>query len=295
MLLDMFLFFWALVVVVRGATGDLMVVAAPGTINNSRGFRAQVFAAGILRGFASTTAFPSAANGTTMTQSTDPIPETVEVQSGPDPEGSVIWLHGLGADGHDFEPIVPELGLEGRLDLRFVFPHAPVRPVTINGGISMRAWYDIYSLDKGGPQDEAGIRHSGDLLLALIAREVERGVSQDRIVLAGFSQGGAIALHTALRFPQQLAGLMALSTYLPLSASLADEIATFPGATDLPVFIAHGSFDPMLPVSLGVQSRDALARYGYEVEWHEYPMQHAVCAEEIAHISAWLLKVYGKQ
>lgn len=229
-----------------------------------------------------------------MSGLTDRLLETVEVQSGSSPAGSVIWLHGLGADGHDFEPIVPELRLDGRLDLRFVFPHAPVRPVTINGGMSMRAWYDIFSLDRDGPQDETGIRESSELLKALIERERERGQPYERILLAGFSQGGAIALHTALRFPHRLAGLMALSTYLPLHSSLADEMADFPGAKALPVFIAHGSHDPMLPATLGRQSRDAIVRYGYDVEWHEYPMQHAVCAEEIADIRRWLLKVYGK-
>ena len=144
------------------------------------------------------------------------LPETVEVESGASPEGSVIWLHGLGADGHDFEPIVPELGLAGQLSLRFVFPHAPMRPVTINGGMTMRAWYDVLTLERGGPQDEAGIRESGHMLEMLIEREHEREIPYEKIVLAGFSQGGAIALHTALRYPQQLAGLMALSTWLPL-------------------------------------------------------------------------------
>lgn len=229
-----------------------------------------------------------------MSGLTDILPETVEVQSGSSPQGSVIWLHGLGADGHDFEPIVPELRLDGRLDLRFIFPHAPVRPVTINGGMSMRSWYDIFSLDRDGPQDETGIRESSELLKALIEREHERGQPYERILLAGFSQGGAIALHTALRFPHRLAGLMALSTYLPLQPSLVDEIADYPDAKALPVFIAHGSHDPMLPVTLGRQSRDTIVRHGYDVEWHEYPMQHAVCAEEIADISNWLLRVYGK-
>lgn len=223
------------------------------------------------------------------------LPEAVEVASGVNPVGSVIWLHGLGADGHDFEPIVPELGFADRLSLRFVFPHAPLRPVTINGGISMRAWYDILTLDRGGPQDETGIRQSGRLLELLIEREHGRGIPHEKIVLAGFSQGGAIALHTALRYPQRLAGLMALSTYLPLSASFGTEVAdnTAAQSQDLPIFMAHGSVDPMLPMALGQESHETLETAGYAVEWHDYPMAHAVCAEEIADIRNWLLSVYS--
>lgn len=223
------------------------------------------------------------------------MPETVEVGSTTAADGSVIWLHGLGADGHDFEAIVPELGLAGRLDLRFVFPHAPVRPVTINGGMSMRAWYDILTLDRGGPQDEAGIRASGELLLQLLEREHERGIPYEKIVLAGFSQGGAIALHTALRFKHPLAGLMALSTYLPLQGSFDAEVANNTAAQtrDLPIFIAHGTFDPMLPLALGQHTYEILTAAGYDAQWHDYPMAHAVCAEEIAHIRDWLLKVYA--
>jgi len=223
------------------------------------------------------------------------MPETVEVESAAEPDGSVIWLHGLGADGHDFEAIVPELGLEGRLNLRFVFPHAPVRPVTINGGMSMRAWYDILTLDRGGPQDEAGIRASGELLLQLLEREHERGIPYDKIVLAGFSQGGAIALHTALRFEPRLAGLMALSTYLPLQSTFDAEVANSATAQsrDLPIFMAHGTFDPMLPLALGQHTHEVLTAAGYKSQWHDYPMAHAVCAEEIAHISDWLLKVFA--
>lgn len=223
------------------------------------------------------------------------MPETVEIESTAAPDGSVIWLHGLGADGHDFEAIVPELGLEGRLDLRFVFPHAPVRPVSINGGMSMRAWYDILTLDRGGPQDEAGIRASGELLLQLLEREHERGIPYDKIVLAGFSQGGAIALHTALRFEHRLAGLLALSTYLPLQGSFDSEVANNAAAQtrDLPIFIAHGTFDPMLPLALGQHTHEILTAAGYDAQWHDYPMAHAVCAEEIAHIRDWLLKIYA--
>jgi len=222
------------------------------------------------------------------------LPETVEVANGANPQGSVIWLHGLGADGHDFEAIVPELGVADQLSLRFVFPHAPMRPVTINGGMTMRAWYDILTLERGGPQDEAGIRESGRLLELLIEREHQRDIPHDKIVLAGFSQGGAIALHTALRYPHRLAGLMALSTWLPLQDSFDTEVVgnTRAQSQELPVFMAHGSSDPMLPMALGQQSCETLEKAGYAVEWHDYPMAHAVCAEEIADIRNWLLSVY---
>lgn len=221
--------------------------------------------------------------------------ETVEVGAAADVDGSVIWLHGLGADGHDFEPIVPELRLDGQLKLRFVFPHAPLRKVTINNGMEMRAWYDIISLDRGGPQDEAGIRKSSAQLEALIEREQQRGVPLDRIVLAGFSQGGAIAMHTALRQTHRLAGLMALSSWLPLHDAFRMEVVDEPSSQprDLPVFIAHGTFDPMLPLALGEGARDALLGAGFAPEWHSYPMAHSVCAEEIAAIRDWLLRIIG--
>ena len=222
------------------------------------------------------------------------LPETIEVETAADCNGSVIWLHGLGADGHDFEPIVPELRLAGTVRLRFVFPHAPVRSVTINGGMAMRAWYDIYSLERDGPVDEAGIRQSGEMLDGLIRRERDRGIAAERIVLAGFSQGGAIACHSALRYPDRLGGLMALSTYVPLHSKLADEVFDNPAAqpADLPIFMAHGSMDPMLPMALGEMSRRILVERGYSVEWHDYPMGHAVCAEEIGDIRRWLETVY---
>jgi len=224
-----------------------------------------------------------------------PPPETVEIETGPKPVGSVIWLHGLGADGHDFEPIVPELRLPDTLPLRFIFPHAPVRPVTINGGMSMRAWYDILSLDRDGPVDEEGIRESGEMLNSLIARERERGIDARNIVVAGFSQGGAIAIHAALRYPQRLAGLMALSTYLPLQGRFKSEVLDNPdtGNRDLPIFMAHGSFDPMLPMQLGRTSADLLIESEFSVEWHDYPMAHAVCADEIEDVRAWLIAVYA--
>ena len=223
------------------------------------------------------------------------LPEAVEIETGPNPVGAVIWLHGLGADGHDFEPVVPELRLPDALPLRFVFPHAPVRPVTLNGGMAMRAWSDIYSLDRSGRHDEAGIRESAAILAALVEREHARGMPYERIVVAGFSQGGAIAMHMALRFPQPLAGLLALSTWMPLAEDLDDEVqkADRRQSTDLPVFLAHGSFDPMLPVAMGYESRERLSALGFGVEWHEYPMMHAVCAEEIADIRRWLLSAFG--
>ncbi len=221
--------------------------------------------------------------------------DTVELETGPNPTGSIIWLHGLGADGHDFEPIVPELRLPEELPLRFVFPHAPVRPVTINGGMAMRAWYDIFGFDRDGPVDEEGIRASGEILTELIRREQDRGIESNRIVVAGFSQGGAIALHAALRYPQSLAGLMALSTYLPLMSRFDAEVVRNEEAANqgISIFMAHGSFDPVLPMQLGTSSADLLTKAGFNIEWHDYPMAHAVCSEEIAHIRDWLLSVYS--
>ena len=200
----------------------------------------------------------------------------------------MIWLHGLGADGHDFEPIVPEFGLPDSLAVRFVFPNAPLRPVTINMGMRMRAWYDIFQLG-GGAEDEAGIRSSQDLLESLISREVKRGILHNKIVLAGFSQGGAIALQTGLRHAERLAGVLALSTYLPLSKTLEKERAA--ANSDLPIFMAHGEYDDMIPLDRAAGSRDALQALGYAPEWREYPMPHSVCPEEIADIAAFLLRI----
>ena len=223
------------------------------------------------------------------------IAQTVEVDIGAGDSAAVIWLHGLGADGHDFEPIVPELRLPQETGIRFVFPHAPVRPVTINGGMAMRAWYDIYSFDRDGPIDEAGIRDSASILQSLVSREHDRGIPMDRIVVAGFSQGGAIASHFALRASERLAGLLALSTYLPLRSTLQSEVIDAANAQpkDLPIFMAHGTFDPVLPMELGSASRDALRDLGYTVQWHEYPMPHAVCPAEIADVSGWLRNVFA--
>ena len=216
------------------------------------------------------------------------LPECVEVTTGENPVGSVIWLHGLGADGHDFEPIVPELHLPAELPLRFVFPHAPVRPVTINGGMAMRAWYDIVSLDAEGRADAAGVHESTAILEKLVAREIERGISADKIVIAGFSMGGAIAINTALHTKENLAGMMALSTYLPLPS----EVEGSESSRDLPVFMAHGSFDPMLPMQWGKLSAERLSETGFTVEWHEYPIVHAVSPEEIRDIREWLIRIY---
>jgi phospholipase/carboxylesterase len=207
--------------------------------------------------------------------------QAVEINTGADPGSAVIWLHGLGADGHDFEPIIPELELDK--PVRFVFPHAPVRPVTINQGMRMRAWYDILQFG-GGPEDEAGVRASQKLLEQMIAAEKKRGMK--RIVLAGFSQGGAIVLQTALRHPERLAGVLALSTYLPLNATLEAERS--PANQELPIFMAHGQYDDIIPLARAEQSRQVLERLGYKVQWHTYPMPHAVCPEEIADISAFL-------
>ena len=212
--------------------------------------------------------------------------ETVEQTTGPEPRATVIWLHGLGADGHDFEPVVPELRLAGGPDLRFVFPHAPVRPVTINLGMPMRAWYDIMTFDSGPPRDRAGIEASAAAVRDLIARELDRGIPAERIVLAGFSQGGAIALYTGLRYEQRLAGIMGLSTYLILSEPLSDERAQANAAT--PMFVAHGSEDPVVPFLAGERTVARLTELGYAVEWHSYAMPHAVCPQEIADVRQWL-------
>jgi phospholipase/carboxylesterase len=215
--------------------------------------------------------------------------ETLEVETGPRPTAAVIWLHGLGADGHDFEPIVPELGLAATPAVRFVFPHAPMRAVTINGGAVMRAWYDIVSREGVRREDDAGVRASQASVEALIARETSRGIPAGRLVLAGFSQGGAIALQTGLRHAERLAGIMALSTYLPLASTLAAEGSA--ANRDVPIFMAHGRHDGLIPIERATISREALRKAGYNVEWHDYAMEHAVCREEIDDISAWLRRV----
>ena len=219
--------------------------------------------------------------------------EALEVETAPGPGASVIWLHGLGADGYDFEPIVPTLDLPETPGVRFVFPHAPMQPVTINGGMVMRAWYDVYALEGVRREDAAGVRASQARLEALIAREKARGIPAARIILAGFSQGGAVALQTGLRHPERLAGVMALSTFLPLAATLAAEAS--PANRDVAIFMAHGTHDPLIPLARAARSRDLLQEQGYRVEWHEYPMPHAVCDAEVRDIGAWLRRVLGEQ
>jgi len=210
----------------------------------------------------------------------------IEIETGPQPSASIIWLHGLGADGHDFEPIVPELGLPGSLPVRFVFPHAPYRPVSVNGGATMRAWYDIAMEGRGIRQDEAHIRASEQSLCRLIARERERGIDSRRIVLAGFSQGAAMALHTGLRYPEPLAGIMALSMPVPLPGHIASELN--PANARVPVFLAHGTQDQVVPYSLGEYAQHLLEQLGVPVEWHSYPMEHTVSMKEVADIRVWL-------
>jgi phospholipase/carboxylesterase len=215
----------------------------------------------------------------------------IELESAPNPTAAVIWLHGLGADGNDFAAIVPELDLSGCPAIRFIFPHAPSMPVTINGGYVMPAWYDILGVNLVSQQDAAGIQKSEQAIQALIANEVARGIPHERIVLAGFSQGCAMALHTGLRLPHRLAGIMALSGYLPLADRFATERNTANAQT--PVFMAHGIADPVVAVQRGEESRDALATLGHPVQWHTYPMQHSVHPREIADISVFLTQVLG--
>ena len=215
--------------------------------------------------------------------------ETIELETSATPDAAIIWLHGLGADGNDFVPVVPELVRRGERAWRFVFPHAPARPVTINGGLSMRAWYDIISLEGRAVEDEAGFRDTEREIRGLISREIQRGIRAHRIVLAGFSQGGAVSLYTAPRFPGRLAGVMALSAYLPLASRLAAE--RDPANLATPIFMAHGLADATLPIRMALDSREQLKSLGYTVEWHQYPMAHALCSQEVADIRHYLFRV----
>ena len=214
---------------------------------------------------------------------------SIEMTSGPQPTAAVIWLHGLGADGNDFAAIVPELNLAQCPDIRFVFPHAPSIPVTLNGGYVMPAWYDILGTDLQRREDDAGIRHSELAMHALIEREITRGIPSERIVLAGFSQGCAMVLHTGLRYPKRLAGIMALSGYLPLAPSVAAECSDV--NRSVPIFLAHGTADPVVVLARGEASRNALTAMGYPVQWHTYPMPHSVHPAEIADIAVFLRSV----
>ena len=213
----------------------------------------------------------------------------IEIETGPNPRHSVIWLHGLGADGNDFAPIVPELNLPASLPVRFVFPHAPVQPVTINGGMAMRSWYDILVPNLVRIEDEKGIRLSEQAVRNLIDREISRGIPSERIVLAGFSQGCAMTLHTGVRAPYKLAGLMGLSGYLPLIDMVASEL--HPVNVNTPVYMAHGSYDPVVTIDRAEASLKKMTELGFNVQWHTYPMPHSVCPDEINDISAFLKQV----
>jgi phospholipase/carboxylesterase len=215
----------------------------------------------------------------------------IELESAPNPSAAVIWLHGLGADGNDFAALVPELDLEGCPPIRFIFPHAPSMAVTLNGGYVMPAWYDILGANLVDRQDATGIQKSEQAVKALIENEVARGIAYDRIVLAGFSQGCAMALHTGLRLPHRLAGIIALSGYLPLADRFVNERMQANAST--PVFMAHGTQDPVVVLARGENSRDALTAMGHPVQWHTYPMQHSVHPREVADISAFLRQVLG--
>ena len=227
-----------------------------------------------------------------MTTSLPALLPRIELESAPLPLCSVIWLHGLGADGNDFAAMVPQLDLRGCPPIRFIFPHAPSMPVTVNGGYVMPAWYDIVGANLVDRQDAAGIQKSEKAIVALIEQEVARGIPYERIVLAGFSQGCAMALHTGLRLPHRLAGIMALSGYLPLADRFPSERHTANAHT--PVFIAHGTQDPVVILKRGEDSRDALKALGHPVQWHTYPMQHSVHPQEIVDIAAFLKQVLGK-
>ena len=223
-----------------------------------------------------------------MTQLT-PLLDNIEIETAPNPTAAVIWMHGLGADGNDFVPVVRELDLAGLAPIRLVFPHADQIPVTVNGGYVMRAWYDITNADLVRREDEGGLRRSQLQIEALIAREKARGIPASRIILAGFSQGCAMTLQTGLRHPEKLAGLMCLSDYLPLAATVAAERTE--QSLDTPLLMVHGRSDGVIPLARAEQSRDLLKSMGYKVEWHDYPMQHSLCEQEVVDVSAWLKKV----
>jgi len=214
----------------------------------------------------------------------------ITLETGPSPQHSIIWLHGLGADGEDFVPVAEQMQLP--VAVRYIFPHAPMQPVTINGGYVMRAWYDIIATNIGAQQDEAGIRDAQAEIEKLIAQERQRGIAAQNIYLAGFSQGGAIALHTGLRHQARLGGIIALSTYLPLAQTLTQEASAT--NRDLPIFMAHGDEDPIVPYALGKSSAQKLEELGYRLSWHEYGMPHSVCMEEINDLADWLARRFAQ-
>jgi phospholipase/carboxylesterase len=224
-----------------------------------------------------------------MNYDTQANPDAIIMTPATPPTASVIWMHGLGADGTDFVPLVPQLHLPDAVAPRFIFPNAPVRPVTVNNGVRMRAWYDIYGFGLREREDDVGIRASAVVIHRLIDRERAAGISADRIVLAGFSQGGAVALHAGLRYAEPLAGILALSTYLPLAATVAAEAAA--GNRIVPILMCHGREDPVVPLELAEKSCDTLTDLGYRPRWLDYPMQHQLCAPEILAISQWLVQV----
>lgn len=209
------------------------------------------------------------------------------------PDASIVWLHGLGADGNDFASLVPMLNLSPELSIRFVFPNAPHRPVTLNGGYVMPAWYDIYGLKGDSEEDEAGILHTEKMIADLLEQEQQAGINSNRIILAGFSQGGAMALFTALRYPKPLAGIMGLSTYLPLANQLLTTFSTENART--PIFLGHGELDDLVPVSWGQFSYESLKKLGHQVEWHAYPTNHSVASQEIVDIAHWIEKVLAEK
>ena len=224
-----------------------------------------------------------------MTTTQNDLLPTIEIERGNDPTHTVLWMHGLGADGNDFVPIIDELALPSDISVRFVFPHAPMRAVTINQGFVMRAWYDVFDRSFNRTEDEDGLRDSQRAIEFLLERERKRGILPGRIVLAGFSQGGAMALQAGLRYPEKLAGIMALSCYLPMRQTLAIESHRANSGTS--IFMAHGNLDSVVPMALATISKQQLLESGYVVEWHEYPMEHSVCVEEMADISEWLQRV----
>jgi phospholipase/carboxylesterase len=221
--------------------------------------------------------------------STPDLLSAIEIETGTSPTYTILWMHGLGADGNDFVPIVNELKLPTEKQIRFIFPHAPARPITINNGYVMRAWYNICDSELSNSEDEAGIRDSQKAIDALIENEMRRGIASKNIVLAGFSQGGVIALQAGLRHKNKLAGIVALSCYLPLSASLLNE--AHPANASISIFMAHGTYDPVVPISLAITSRENLRFANYNLEWREYPMEHTVCIQELIDISQWLHRI----